>query len=215
MSANENLLARCVAQDVFFTATDSSLTACQFLTLSNVLAQTKNRVNELEGENVKLREKIQKDDHDNLVKHLSKLEVDIINWQLKYQHLEEKSKTSNLKTSLDAPEFDAYFEINKRDEKIQAHMNTIRKLKLQIAQIKSQTSDMIGPPNPRPLDSQKFQYENTIIKLQKEIECFQIENLNVKQKYNELFDSVKITRDQTNAKTTYLLNEIENLKTQV
>ena len=51
--------------------------------------------------------------------------------------------------------------------------------------------------------------------MQKEIECFQIENLNVKQRYKELFDSVKITRDQKNAKTTSLLNEIENLKTQV
>ena len=32
---NENLLARCVAQDVYFTATDSTLTACQFQTFSN------------------------------------------------------------------------------------------------------------------------------------------------------------------------------------
>lgn len=48
--------------------------------------------------------------------------------KLKCQHLEERIKISNAKTSSDAPEFDAYFELAKRDEKIQAHTNTIRKL---------------------------------------------------------------------------------------
>ena len=68
-----------------------------------------------------------------MVKHLSKLEVDNLNLQLKYQHLEEKMKISKAKTSSDAPEFDAYFELAKRDEKIQAHTNTIRLLRAQIA----------------------------------------------------------------------------------
>ena len=36
--------------------------------------------------------KIQNDDHDNMVKHFSKLEVDNLNLQLKYQHLEERVK---------------------------------------------------------------------------------------------------------------------------
>ena len=72
---NENLIARCVAQDVYFTATDSTLTACQFQTFSNALHVTQNRVIELKGENSRLREKIQNDDHDNMVRHFSKLEV--------------------------------------------------------------------------------------------------------------------------------------------
>ena len=54
---NENLLARCVTQDVYFTATDSTLTACQFQTFSNALRVTQNRVIELEGENSRLLEK--------------------------------------------------------------------------------------------------------------------------------------------------------------
>jgi hypothetical protein len=43
-----------------------------------------------------------------MVKHLSKLEVDNLNLQLKYQHLEEKMKISKAKTSSDISEFDAY-----------------------------------------------------------------------------------------------------------
>ena len=60
--------------------------------------------------------KIQKDDHDNMVKKFSNLEVDNLNLQLKFQHLEERIKISKTKTSSNAPEFDAYFELAKRDE---------------------------------------------------------------------------------------------------
>ena len=59
------------------------------------------------------------------------------NLQLKYQHIVERIKISNAKTSSDAPEFDAYFELAKRDEKIQAHTNTIQKLRALIAQLRS------------------------------------------------------------------------------
>ena len=55
---NENLIYRCIAQDVYFTATDSTLTACQFQTFSNALTVTQNRVIELEGENSRLLEKV-------------------------------------------------------------------------------------------------------------------------------------------------------------
>ena len=114
---NDNLIAKCIAQDVFYTATCSTLNACQFHEMSIALNVLQNRVVELEGENGKLLEKIQNDDHDNMVKHLSKLEVDNLNLQLKYQHLEERIKMSKAKRSSDVPEFDAYFELAKRDEK--------------------------------------------------------------------------------------------------
>jgi hypothetical protein len=55
--------------------------------------------------------------------------------QLKCRHLEERIKISNSKTSSDAPEFDAYFELAKRDEKIQANTNTIQNLREKIAQL--------------------------------------------------------------------------------
>lgn len=112
--------------------------------------------------------------------------------QLKCQHLEEITKISNAKTSSDAPEFDAYFELAKRDEKIQAHTNTIRNLRVQIAQLKSNKSDVIGTQKPQPIDSQNFQFQDTINKLQHENDWFRAENSKVKQHYKELYDSIKI-----------------------
>jgi hypothetical protein len=212
---NDNLIAKCIAQDVFYTATDSTINACQFNEMSIALNDLQNRVDELEGENLKLHEKIQNDDHDNMVKHFSKLEVDNLNLQLKYQHLEERIKLSKVKTSSDVPEFDTYFELAKRDEKIQAHTNTIRKLRAQVAQMKSPMNDVIDTHKPQSADSQSFQLQNMINKLKHENDCFQAENSKVKQHYKELYDSIKITRDKTNEKITSLLNEIENLKTRV
>jgi hypothetical protein len=78
---NESLIAKCIAHDVFYTATDSALTACQFHEMSVALNVSQNRVVELEGENLRLHEKIQNDDHDNMVRHFSKLEVDNVNLQ--------------------------------------------------------------------------------------------------------------------------------------
>jgi FtsZ-binding cell division protein ZapB len=173
---NENLIAHCIAQDVFYTVTDFALSARQFHEMSVTLNVFQNRVVELEGENLKLREKIQNDDHDNMVRHLSNLEVDNLNLQLKYQHLEERTKISNAKTSSDAPEFDTCFELAKRDEKIQAHTNTIRMLRAQIAQLKSNNSDVIGTQKQLSVDSQNFQFHDTINKLQHENDWFRAEN---------------------------------------
>ena len=74
---------------------------------------------------------------------------------------------------------------------------------------------MIGTQKPQPIDSQNFQLQDTINKLQHENDWFRTENLKVKQHYKELYDSIKITRDINNEKITSLLKEIENLKTQV
>nr|GEV01483.1 hypothetical protein [Tanacetum cinerariifolium] len=66
-----------------------------------------------------------------------------------------------------------------------------------------------------PLESQNFQLQDTINKLQKENDCFQAENSKIKQHYKELYDSIKITRATHIEKITSLLNEIETVKTQV
>ena len=110
-----------------------------------------------------------------MVKHLSKLEVEHFDLQLKYQHLKENVKTSNIKTSSNVSEFDAVFEINKRDEQIQAHCNTIRNLKAQISQLKGEKNNVTGSQMPPPLDSQysqTFHLQNLVNVLQKENESF-------------------------------------------
>ena len=60
---NDDLIAKSIAQDVFYTATDSTINACQFHEMSIALNNLQNRVVELEGENLKLQEKLQNDDH--------------------------------------------------------------------------------------------------------------------------------------------------------
>ncbi|GJU74091.1 retrovirus-related pol polyprotein from transposon TNT 1-94 [Tanacetum coccineum] len=146
------LIAKCLSQDVFYTVTDSALTASQFHELSIVYNVAKTRAVELEDENLNLHKKIQNDDHDNMVKHLSRLEVDNLNLQLKYQHLKDRIETSKSRTSKDAPEFDAFFELNEKDAQLQTHRNTIRKLKAQISQLKANKSDVTGTLLPQPLD---------------------------------------------------------------
>ncbi|GJV65102.1 hypothetical protein Tco_1475930 [Tanacetum coccineum] len=126
---NENLIANCIAQDVFYTVTDSALTASHFHDLSNAYDVAMNRVVELESENSRLLEKIKHDDHDTMIKDFSKLEGSHFNLQLKHQHLKENIENLKSKPSKDVPEFDAFFELGMQDDKIQSHKNTIRKLK--------------------------------------------------------------------------------------
>ncbi|GKE10182.1 hypothetical protein Tco_1413733 [Tanacetum coccineum] len=51
---------------------------------------------ELEAGNSNLTHKIQKDDNDEMIKHFSKLEVEHLNLQLKYQHLKELNALQDL-----------------------------------------------------------------------------------------------------------------------
>jgi hypothetical protein len=175
---------------VFYTVTDSALSAKQFHEMSVTLNVFQNRVIELERENLKLHTKIQNDDHDNMVRHFSKLEVDNHNLQLQYQHLEESIKLSNAKTSLDAPEFDTCFELYKKDEVIQAHSNTIQKLRAQIAQLKSNMGNVTNTSHLMSIDSQNFQKQNIINGVQHENEWLCAEMSNAKQRYKELFESI-------------------------
>ncbi|GKB32620.1 retrovirus-related pol polyprotein from transposon TNT 1-94 [Tanacetum coccineum] len=173
----ENMEAEVDQNDVFYTVTDSNLTASRFHDLSNAYNVAMTRVVKLEAENSKLLEKIQDDDHDTMIKDFSKLEIAHLNLQLKHQHLKENIENFKSKSSKDVPEFDAFFELGKRDDQIQGHKNTIP--------------------------------------LQEQLEHFKAENEKVKQHYQELFNSIKITRVKTIERTTSLQTKIENLKTQL
>nr|GEW51654.1 retrovirus-related Pol polyprotein from transposon TNT 1-94 [Tanacetum cinerariifolium] len=212
---NKNLIANCLAQDVFYTVTNSALTASRLHDLSVAYNVAKTRAVELEAENFRLNEKIQQDDHDTMIKNFSKIAIDHLNLQLKYQHLKERIENSNSKTSKDAPEFDAVFELNEKDAQLQAHINTIRQLKAQISQLKANKSDVIGTLDPKSIDSHNIQLIDTVDTLQKQIDIFQAENAKIKQHYKELYEAIKITCAKQIEKTTSLLNEIGNLKTQV
>ncbi|GJV06785.1 retrovirus-related pol polyprotein from transposon TNT 1-94 [Tanacetum coccineum] len=120
---NENLIAECLSKDVFYTATDSVLNVSRFSDMHDAFTIAQKRIADLESENFNLRNKIQNDDHDSMIKHFSKLEVEHFNLQLKYQNLKERFGNKKPVTSSDAPSFDSLFVIGKLNEQIQISQN--------------------------------------------------------------------------------------------
>ncbi|GJX09594.1 hypothetical protein Tco_0199453 [Tanacetum coccineum] len=103
---NENLTAECLSKDVFYTATDYVLTVSRFSDMHDAYTAAQKCIAELEAKNFNLTQKIQIVDHDEMIKHFSKLEVDHLNLKLKYQHHKERFGNKKLVTSSDAPTFD-------------------------------------------------------------------------------------------------------------
>ncbi|GJS84265.1 hypothetical protein Tco_0750806 [Tanacetum coccineum] len=170
---------------------------------------------ELEAAISNLKHKIQKDDHSEMIKRFSKLEVDYLNFQLKYQHLKEHFGNNKSQTSQDAPAFDSFFEINKLKEQLQGKDNTIRKLKVQISHINKRRSEADRILGFKALYSQNIELTKNVAALQEQNIRLRAENEKVKQHYKELYDFIKITHAKTIEKTSSLLTENENLKAQL
>nr|GEV13199.1 retrovirus-related Pol polyprotein from transposon TNT 1-94 [Tanacetum cinerariifolium] len=71
---NDNLIAHCLSKEVFFIATNSELTVSRFTKMYDAHNAVRARCLELEVELSKLTDKIQKDDHNELVKRFPNLE---------------------------------------------------------------------------------------------------------------------------------------------
>ncbi|GJU22789.1 integrase, catalytic region, zinc finger, CCHC-type containing protein [Tanacetum coccineum] len=212
---NENLIAECLSKDVFYTATDSVLNVSRFSDMHDAFTIAQQRIADLESENFNLRNKIQNDDHDSMIKHFSKLEVEHFNLQLKYQNLKERFGNKKPVTSSDAPSFDSLFVIGKLNEQIQSRGNTIRELKEKISRLTKKNSDADPIFDLKALVSQNKDLTAKLNALHDLNERFRAENAKVKQHYKELYDSIKITRAKTTDQNNSLLSEIENLKAQL
>ncbi|GJZ31450.1 hypothetical protein Tco_0576497 [Tanacetum coccineum] len=73
--ANDNLIADCLFKDVFHVATNSELNVSSFTEMHDARTSLKARCLELEVELSNLRDKIQRDNHDELIKQFSNLEI--------------------------------------------------------------------------------------------------------------------------------------------
>ncbi|GJX05909.1 retrovirus-related pol polyprotein from transposon TNT 1-94 [Tanacetum coccineum] len=71
----------------------------------------------------------------NESKHISKLEREYLNLQLKYQHLQESFDNKNSQTSQEAPDFNSFFKIKNLEYQIQEKDNVIRDLKVLVANV--------------------------------------------------------------------------------
>ncbi|GKA82632.1 retrovirus-related pol polyprotein from transposon TNT 1-94 [Tanacetum coccineum] len=98
---------------------------------------------------------------------------------------------------------------------IQGKDNAIKKLRMQISQLKETRSEADRTLDFRTLDFQITQLTEKINVLQEQNELFRAENGKIKQHYKELYDSIKITRAKHLEQTTALLTENESLKVQI
>ncbi|GJZ77464.1 hypothetical protein Tco_0642136 [Tanacetum coccineum] len=127
--ANDNLIADCLSKDVFYIATNSELTVSRFTKMHDAHTVVQARCLELEAEFSKLHDKVQNDDHTELVKRFSNLDVNHLNLQLKYQNLKESFGNNTSPPARDAPDFDSVFVIEKMKASIQGKDNAIKKIK--------------------------------------------------------------------------------------
>ncbi|GJU27204.1 retrovirus-related pol polyprotein from transposon TNT 1-94 [Tanacetum coccineum] len=128
--ANDNLIADCLSKDMFYIATNSELTIFRFTEMHDAYTVVHARCLELKVELSKLCDKVQKDDHTELVKRFSNLEVNHLNLELKYQNLKEHFGNNTSPPARDAPDFDSIFTRSEADRTLD-----FRALDFQITQL--------------------------------------------------------------------------------
>ncbi|GJS00678.1 hypothetical protein Tco_0317186 [Tanacetum coccineum] len=145
--ANDNLIVDCLSKEVFYIATNSELTVSRFTEMHEAHTIVQTRCLELKVELSKLRDKVQKDDHTELVKCFSNLEVNHLNLQLKYQNLKESFGNNPSPPARDTPDFDSVFITRaKHIEQTTALTTENENLKAQIHEnLKCNTIDSVKP----------------------------------------------------------------------
>ncbi|GKC76849.1 hypothetical protein Tco_1127623 [Tanacetum coccineum] len=211
----KNLTADCLSNEFLYSVMNAVNTVSRFSEMHDAYTVEQARCLELEAEISKLKHKIQKDDHNEMIKHFFKREVDHLNLQLKYQNLKDHLGKNKSQTSQGAPEFDSFFKINQLKEQLQGKDNSIRKLKEKISHMNERCSEADRTLDFKALDYQNIELRENVTALQEQNEGFRAENEKVKQHYKELYDSIKITRSKTIEKTSSLLTESEKLKAQL
>ncbi|GJX50463.1 retrovirus-related pol polyprotein from transposon TNT 1-94 [Tanacetum coccineum] len=184
---NDNLIVDCLSKEVFYIVTNSELTVSRFIEMHEAHTIVQTRCLELEAELSKLRDKIQKDDHTELVKRFSNLEVNHLNLQLKYQNLKECFGNKPSLPTRETPNLDSVFIIRKMKASIQGKDNAIKKLKMQIFQLQDTRSEADRTLDVRALNFQIIQLTKKVTTLQEQNELFRAKNAQVKQHYKELY----------------------------
>ncbi|GKB59984.1 hypothetical protein Tco_0916170 [Tanacetum coccineum] len=132
--AHDNLIVECLSKDVFYVAMNSELNVSRFTEMNDAHTVVQARCLELEAELSKLRDKVQNDDHNELVKRFSNLEVNHLNLQLKYQNLKERFRNNTSPSTRDAPDFELVFAHEKIKASTQGKNNAIKELRMQLSQ---------------------------------------------------------------------------------
>nr|GEU83882.1 hypothetical protein [Tanacetum cinerariifolium] len=210
--ANDNLIAECLSKEVFSVATNSELNVARFTKMHVANTIVEARCLALEAELANLRDKSHHDNHEELINHFSKLEVNHLNLQLKYQNLKDSFGNNPPTPDKDTPDFDSVFVIGKMQASLQGKDNVIRQLKKQISQLQVTRSDTNRTFKVRTADSQLTKLTEQVTNLQAQNDLFRAKNDKIKQHYKELYDSIKITRAEHIEQVTTLTTKNVNLK---
>nr|GFA94590.1 hypothetical protein [Tanacetum cinerariifolium] len=135
---NENLISNCLSNQ-----------------LLHVMEQS--RCLDLEAEISKLQHEGQKDVHNEMIKHVSKLEGKYLNLQLKYQNLQEHFGNNKSQTSQALLKFDSFFRINNLKEQLREKDNTIRNLKIQVFKLTDKSSEVDRDQDVKDLESKNLE----------------------------------------------------------
>nr|GEU41517.1 hypothetical protein [Tanacetum cinerariifolium] len=194
--ANDNLIAECLSKEVFSVATNSELNVARFTEMHVANTIVEARCLELEAKISNLHDKSHHDNHEELVNHFSKLEVNHLNLQLKYQNLKDNFRNNPPTPDKDTPDFDSVFVIGKMKASLQGKDNVIRQLKKQIFHLQETRSD-----TDRTLKHYKELYEFIKITRSNHIEhvtALTTENVKLKAQTLEKVNSV--SKDQVKPK---------------
>nr|GEY73334.1 integrase, catalytic region, zinc finger, CCHC-type, peptidase aspartic, catalytic [Tanacetum cinerariifolium] len=189
---NDNLIVACLSQEVFSVATNSKLNIARFIEMHVANTTVKARCLALEAELANLRN----NNHDNqkeLINHFSKLEVNHLNLQLKYQNLKDSMGNNPPIPDKDTLDFDSIFVIGKMQASLQGKDNVINQLKKQLSQLQETHSDTDRTPKVQTTYSQTTKLTSHVTHLQAQNDLFRAENNKIKQHYKDLYDSIKIT----------------------
>nr|GFA15842.1 integrase, catalytic region, zinc finger, CCHC-type, peptidase aspartic, catalytic [Tanacetum cinerariifolium] len=144
--ANDNLIAACLSQDVFSVATNSELNVARFTEMHIANTTVEARCLVLEAELANLRDTNNHANQKELINHFSKLEVNHLNLQLKYQNLKDSIGNNPPTPDKDTPDFDLVFVIGKMQASLQGKDNVIRQLKKKLSQLQVIPSDTDRTP---------------------------------------------------------------------
>nr|GEV03948.1 copia protein [Tanacetum cinerariifolium] len=189
--ANDNLFAECLSKEVFSMATNSELNVAQFTEMHVANTIVEARCLALEAELANLRNKSHHDNQEELINRFSKLKLNHLNLQLKYQNLKDSFRNNPSTSYKDTPDFDSVFVIGKMQSSLQGKENVIRQPKKKISQLQETLSDTDRTLNVRTADSQ-------ITKLTKQVTALTTKNVNLNAQILEKVNSV--SKDQVKPK---------------
>nr|GEV19173.1 hypothetical protein [Tanacetum cinerariifolium] len=175
--ANDNLIAECLSQKVFCVATNSELNVARFTEMCVANTTTEARCLALKAELANLRDTNDHDNQKELINHFSKLKVNHLNLQLKYQNLKDSIGNNPPTPDKDTLDFDFVFVIGKMQASLQGKDNVIRQLKKQLSQLQVTRSDTDRTLRVQTTYSQITKLTDQVTHLQAQNDLFRTENI--------------------------------------